>query len=55
MLARFDTYGQGLPIIFNGSDTFKTKLGGLIKILINILVFAYAVGKIRQLYNGEDP
>ena len=45
MLASFDTYGTGLPILFKGSDVFKTKLGGFIKILINILVFIYALNK----------
>ena len=54
MLASFDTYGTGLPILFKGSDVFKTKLGGFIKILINILVFIYALNKIRQLWLLED-
>jgi len=55
MFERFDTYGSGLNILFNGSDVFKTKLGGFIKVIVNILVFTYAIGKIQQLWLREDP
>ena len=42
MLERLDSFGQGLHLQFRGSETFKSKLGGVVSLVVYLLVFGYA-------------
>ena len=54
-MKRFDSYGVGLNLLFRGEDNYKTKAGGAISILVHLVVLVYAVQKVLQLVQYDDP
>jgi len=54
-MKRFDKNGHRLNLLFSGKDSFKTRMGGVVSILINIVVCYYAYGKIKKLAYRKDP
>ena len=55
MLQKLDSFGQNLQLHFRGTNLFKSKLGGLISLIIQILVLGYGLTKIQKLVNKADP
>jgi len=55
MLRKMDGFGQTLNLQFRGSDTFKSKLGGAVSLLIYLVVIVYAFEKCDRLFRKEDP
>ena len=49
MLEKFDLYGQKINLKFKGSDTYKTKVGGVLSLLLIASMTAYAISKFIVL------
>ena len=41
----FDKFGEPVKMLYKGEDTYKTKLGAFLSILLNTVVLAYLVKK----------
>lgn len=50
-----DSFGHNLEFSFNGrTGTYKTKLGGFITILLNLLILQQAYYRLRQMILFEN-
>jgi hypothetical protein len=45
MLKKFDQFGKAITLNFKGEETFKTKVGGLLSILLFVAINAFAIWK----------
>ena len=52
---KLDSNGQELKILFQGNDSYTTKLGGAISLIVYTIVIAYGSQKILQLVTNGDP
>ena len=50
-----DRYGHSPKLLYAGEESFKTRLGGAVYIMLQLVVFSYATGKFMQLYSKSDP
>ena len=50
-----DRYGQPVTVNYQGEDTYKTKTGGILTILVYALVATYTVLKANQLVLRDNP
>lgn len=51
MLEKFDRYGNAITLNFKGENTYKTKVGGLISVLLMTVMTAYAIVRLVTLSN----
>ena len=51
----FDKFGEAPKLIYKGEDKYKTKLGGVVSILISLFVLTFTIGKLDNLVNKKDP
>ena len=51
----FDDFGESPKLIHKGKDKYKTKLGGVISILVKVFILYFAVVKIKSLVTKDDP
>ena len=49
MLEKFDQNGKAITLNFKGEDTYKTKVGGLLSLLLMIGMLYYAVDRVVML------
>jgi hypothetical protein len=54
-LKNCDHHGHSLNLLFAGSGSFKTGLGGIIALLVNLVVFVYGGFRILSLAKKNDP
>ena len=54
MIQRFDSYGKAITVNFKGEPTYKTKVGGLLSLLLNIGIIAYGCFRLSALAKHED-
>ena len=40
-MKRFDIFGKGLSVKFQGEDQFQTKVGGFVSILVAVVMLVY--------------
>ena len=45
----FDKFGEPVKLLYKGEDTYKTKFGALLSIVLNSIVLAYLVKKGLEL------
>ena len=50
-----DIYGHSISLTYKGNDTFKTKLGALMSIIVGFMLFAFSLYKFIVLVNSIDP
>lgn len=50
-----DKYGVPIGVNYQGDDTFKTKIGGVVTLLTYCVVLAYTLTKITQLIQRTNP
>jgi len=50
-----DIYGHQISLTYKGSDTFKTKLGALISVIVRTMLLAFASYKFNVLANKIEP
>ena len=43
MVKRFDQYGKAITLNFKGEDSFKTKVGGLMSLLLIVGMLGFAI------------
>ena len=48
-------FGHPVTVTYNGSDSFKTKLGTLCSFGVYILIFVYMVLRLCELAYMQDP
>jgi hypothetical protein len=41
-MEKFDIFGTGLRVKFQGKDEYQTKVGGFVSILLSIVMVAYS-------------
>jgi hypothetical protein len=51
MLEKLDRYGKAITLNFKGENTYKTKVGGLLSVLLMTVMAAYAIVKMVILIN----
>lgn len=54
-LVNCDVVGQQLTVGFQGKDSFKTKCGGVLSILVRMTVTLYAAVKVFDLVKRNNP
>lgn len=50
----FDKFCEPVKMLYKGEDTYKTKLGAILSILLNTVVFAYLLKKGIALGTKSD-
>jgi len=50
-----DAHGTPVVLNFKGEETHKTWLGACLTIVINLIVFTYAVLKTNNMFQKNDP
>ena len=53
LLTSTDIYGQPITVNFEGSDVYKTKLGGLVSIATYILMLVNLIGLLTDFFNDS--
>ena len=54
-LRSLDSFGEAPKLLYKGEDTYKTKLGGFISLLIKIFLLVYLAIKVKSLVLREAP
>ena len=47
-------FGHGVQLNFKGQETYKTTIGGIVSIIINVIMIAFAYRKLNTLYFRQD-
>jgi len=53
-LRSFDKFGEPVKMLYKGEDTYKTKLGAILSLLLNTVVLVYLVKKGIALVTKSD-
>jgi hypothetical protein len=54
MIQRFDSYGTPITVNFKGESKFKTKVGGLLSLLLNVGIVVFGCFKLSALVKREN-
>jgi hypothetical protein len=54
-LSKIDYFGSPYSLKFNGSDSFKTSIGGVLTIIYVAFMTGYIFRQTNLLYNRDDP
>ena len=49
-----DSFGQPVPINYDGDDTFKTVPGGILSIFTLVCFIGYFILKLKYMINHEE-
>ena len=53
LLISTDIYGQAVTVNYDGSDVYRTKLGGLVSIATFSLMLVNLVGLVTDFFNNS--
>ena len=54
MLEKLDLYGKVIKLNFKGKDSYKTKVGGLLSLLLITGMTAYAISRVIILIQKTE-
>ena len=54
MLEKLDLYGKAIKLNFKGEDTYKTKVGGLMSLLLVTSMIGYAISRFSTMIEKSE-
>ena len=54
MIQWFDSYGAPVTVNFKGEPTFKTKIGGLLSLLLNKSIISFGCFRLSDLVKHKN-
>jgi hypothetical protein len=54
MIQRFDSYGTPITVNLKGESNYKTKVGGLLSLLLNVVIVVFGCLKLGALVRHEN-